>query len=120
MFQLDTVSVLAFASAIVGVEKVVSWIWKYFNKAYKLKHNQDDREKTIEELKASNQAIIAGLRALLKNDLKNQHHEFIERKSITSEELDNFNTMYDSYAGLNGNGTCTKYKDELLALPIID
>ena len=37
----------------------------------------------------------------------------MDKKSITSDELDNFNHLYTVYSSLKGNGTGTKYHEDV-------
>lgn len=66
------------------------------------------------------ESLKVGVRAILRNELKNYHSEYTKRESITTEELDNFQTLYHAYVGLGGNGTGKKYYETILTLPIIE
>ncbi|MDF2590484.1 MAG: hypothetical protein K0S41_4327 [Anaerocolumna sp.] len=123
----NNVSVGLVIAIVLGVEQLVKWVIKYFNKAYKAKKNSEDFHETvsshtieIKNMKISQIALNNGMQILLKENLKKLHKEYMERGSITSDELDDFTFQYNTYHSLGGNGTGTTYMNHIKALPIID
>lgn len=58
------------------------------------------------------------LLALLHDKLYFLCQSYIDKGSITLEELENIEYLYSPYRSLGGNGTCEKLYDKILSLPI--
>lgn len=71
-------------------------------------------QKTYTNKSASARAI----KALLRAEIRERHHHYMERGSITSHELDEFNEMFGTYKELGGNGTAEKMHSDVNSLPI--
>lgn len=56
--------------------------------------------------------------ALLRNDLKQMHKEYMARGYVTIDEYEEFNELYKVYSGLGGNGTGTRMKNDIDKLEI--
>lgn len=119
------ISLVAFIGVVIGVEKSVTWLLRYFNKAYDVKYEKQEflrkceqQEQIVNELRFTNKAIVSGVRELLKSELKQKHSEHMMQKFISSDDLHNFEELYNCYHNLGGNGTGTKWYDEVLTLPL--
>lgn len=99
--------------------KFSDWYNRKRNKD-KLVQDVDKHEKDISDIKLSQVALSNGMQILLKENLKKLHKEYVDRGSITSDEFDDFKFQYDTYHSLGGNGTGTKWYDEVCDLPIVD
>lgn len=63
-------------------------------------------------------AVHEALKILLRETLKLHYNEYMKRGSITTDELDNCNDIYEVYHQLKGNGTGTKMIKDLRNLDI--
>ena len=112
------------SAVVFTVYEILTKIFKLFMKAHKAKTADELFRATVERhtddiqrIDESQTALKFGMQALLKNNLKLLHKEYMERGSIESDELDNFITQYKAYHdGLGGNGTGTKYYEDVLTL----
>ena len=125
--DLNGVTLGVIIGGVVAIDKAITYIYRKFNSAYKIKKETEDfillvhtQQKTIDDFNMKTDLLIEGMKEILKCQLKERHKEYMDRKSITSEELDNFNHLYTVYNSLGGNGTGTKYHNEVLTLPILD
>lgn len=74
------------------------------------KQLNDEREKR--------KAADDGLRALLRDRIVQAYNEyFMEKKYCPIYAKENVDSMYDAYHKLGGNGTITRLKEKLDALP---
>lgn len=129
--NFDNITVAQVIIATIAMTKAFDWIYRRFITAYKIKHDIDcralmleEQQKEITQLNVMQEAIVSGMRELLKRELKDLHTELMkkasENGSITSEDFRNFESVYKAYTGLNGNGTGTRYHDDVSAIPIVD
>ena len=58
------------------------------------------------------------LLALLHDKMYYLCQHFIEKGTITADELENIEYLYKPYEALGGNGTCKRLYEEVLRLPI--
>ena len=65
-------------------------------------------------------ASSKGIMLLLRAQLKSCHKEYMERKKITSAELEDYLEVYNAYHTLKGNGVATRWKEEVEKLPVVD
>ena len=63
-------------------------------------------------------ASARALKALLRAEIRERHHHYVERGWITTHELDEFIDMYNAYKELGGNGTVEKMYQTVINLPI--
>lgn len=63
-------------------------------------------------------ASARALKALLRAEIRERYHHYIERGWITPHELDEFIDMYNAYKELGGNGTVEKMYQTVINLPI--
>lgn len=63
-------------------------------------------------------ASARALKALLRAEIRERHHHYVERGWITTHELDEFIDMYNAYKELGGNGTVEKMYQSVISLPI--
>jgi hypothetical protein len=119
--------IIGIVGFIKGLESFCKWIKGKFLFLYnrkrkndKLVQNVDRHEKDITEIKESQNALSNGMQILLKENLKKLHKEYMDRGHITSDEFDDYNFQYNTYHSLGGNGTGTKYFNEVSDLEIID
>lgn len=103
------------------VSKLLMDLYKSKSNKEILKNTVEQNTEDIKRIEESQTALKLGMQALLKNNLKVLHKEYMERGSVESDELDNFITQYKAYHdGLGGNGTGTKYYEDVLTLKIKD
>lgn len=95
-----TIAILSSSAFTVAVTAVIDWI----------------REKKNKKTGAS-----AGIRILLYDRIKHLGKAYIERGSITAEELEDLIEMHRIYHDeLNGNGFLDAIMDQVKKLPIIN
>jgi hypothetical protein len=71
----------------------------------------------IKKLKRQ-QAVEAGLQALLRNELIRRYREYEEKGEISILDKENMEHMFKEYENLDGNGTVAQLYKEILNLPI--
>ena len=64
------------------------------------------------------EVLKEGLVAILHDRLIQSGIYFLNKGEITVMELDNFNSMYEAYSKLGGNGTGTEIHERVNELPI--
>lgn len=129
MFGIDienfVTALLSIIGCILTLEKAYKWIYEKFNYAHKKVNEANDTKETISELveeiknlKQQNEVILDISRSLLKDKLKKECSEYVERGSITQEELEEYHHTYELYENAHGNGIGTKYHNMVMNLPI--
>lgn len=73
--------------------------------------------KKMKENKERQDAVEAGLQALLRNELVRRYREYETKKEISIIDMENIEHMFKEYKNLGGNGTVEKMYEELLKLP---
>ena len=63
-------------------------------------------------------ASARALKALLRGEIRERYHHYMERGWITTHELDEFIDMFNAYKELGGNGTVEKMHQAVINLPI--
>lgn len=94
---------------------------------YKLQHMDQQRDKARDEAKKSNkekdyrlELTIAGVKSLLRGELRCLHDIYTKNGYITSSQRDDWDEIFETYTALNGNGLGLTYDREIKALPIQD
>lgn len=125
--ELNAFTISSLVAIILGLDKGVTWVIRKFNKVYRAKKNKEEfkelvesQQLCIENLIASSECLKAGMTELLKMQLKESHQEYMAKQKISSDEMTNFNQLYDVYHSLGGNGTGTKYHIDVGKLTIVD
>ena len=54
-----------------------------------------------------------GIKILLRSVMREYHDKYLERGSITSDELAEYRELYDAYHNLKGNGKGTVWKEDV-------
>lgn len=65
--------------------------------------------RVLEERRTSS----SGMKLLLKAELKELHKQHMENGKITSEDVAEFNEIYETYHNLKGNGLGTIWKEDI-------
>lgn len=73
--------------------------------------------KKLKESKDRQNAVEAGLQALLRNELVRRYREYETKQEISIIDMENLEHMFKEYKNLGGNGTVEKMYEELLKLP---
>lgn len=73
----------------------------------------------VRGVKKKQDALKAGLQALLRAEIVRSYDKYSERGSITLHGLEAVDLMYKSYHALGGNGTITKLMDDMRELPVL-
>lgn len=76
----------------------------------------NEQAKLIEELAR----LGSGMRILLRSSMQADHQRHIDRGYISSPQLRDFGEAYEVYHQEGGNGTATRWLEELKELPIRD
>lgn len=74
--------------------------------------------KRIKENKERQNAVEAGLQALLRNELIKSYREYEAKGEISILDKENMEHMFTEYENLGGNGTVAQMFKEILSLPI--
>lgn len=128
--NVNTLLIALFGFSITrGIGQLLQYLFKLFKaKEKENKQNKqalglmidhdEKQEKRLTKLETDQSLIIASQLAALHNQLFNKANEYINRGSITLTELDNFNTVYEAYKALGGNGTGYKLHKKVNDLTI--
>lgn len=84
---------------------------------------QEQKKEQKEEKKqneATNKALVGGVMLQLRYMLQRYHTEYMLQEFVTTEQYRNFEEIYNVYHSLKGNGTATKWFDEIKELEIRD
>ena len=73
--------------------------------------------KKMRENKEKQNAIEAGLQALLRNELVRRYREYEIKGELSILDKENIEAMFKQYENLGGNGTVKHLMEELLNLP---
>lgn len=73
-----------------------------------------EQEKSMEE------AVRAGMRALLWRELKNIHEQAMDEHGLRVADRRHLESVYAAYHGLGGNGTGTRLYTDAMNQPVID
>lgn len=81
-----------------------------------IKELADSQKKRDEQISA----LMCGSKELLGNTIDERYEKYISLKGIPQNEVDEFDSIYEAYKGLNGNhGRQTKYEYVKNHLPVI-
>ncbi len=70
--------------------------------------------------KAADEAMRAGMRALLWRELQVIHAHATDRGGMSVSERRHLESVYQAYHGLGGNGTGTRLYNDAMSMPVID
>ena len=70
--------------------------------------------------KASDEAMRAGMRALLWRELQVIHATAMDKGGLAVPERRHLESVYSAYHGLGGNGTGTRLFEDAMNMPVID
>ncbi len=91
---------------------------RYMDKAKKLSEKQQaEHEKILAIQKTENEAIRAGLRSILRNEIIKICRECLEKGSVPLHRDEQISKLYQAYHDLGGNGSVTRIVQEALELP---
>lgn len=71
----------------------------------------------IKKEKASQLAIMNGMRSLLKYSIKNEYQRCSDQGYCSIADRENLEDMYDAYKQLGGNGTITGLMEKIRLMP---
>ncbi len=80
-------------------------------------HNLDAK---VDELEKSLRRTQRANTVLLRDSMRVSHKALMEQGTIASHQLSDFEEAYQIYHESGGNGTATKYRDDILTLEIKD
>ncbi len=89
-----------------------------------IQRNLTDSIKELVDVQKENSeqisALMCGSKELLGNTIDERYEKYIELQGIPQNEVDEFDSIYEAYKGLNGNhGRRTKYEYVKNHLPVI-
>lgn len=86
------------------------------NLSNSIKELADSQKKRDEQISA----LMCGSKELLGNTIDERYEKYVSLKGIPQNEVDEFDSIYEAYKGLNGNhGRQTKYEYVKNHLPVI-
>lgn len=85
-----------------------------------LKEQKKEQKEEKKQNEATNKALVDGVMLQLRYMLQRYHTEYMLQEFITTEQYRNFEEIYNVYHSLKGNGTATKWFDEIKELEIRD
>lgn len=68
----------------------------------------------------TDEAMKAGMRALLWRELQVIHAHAVEQGGLTVAERRHLESVYRAYHALGGNGTGTRLYEDAMAMPVLD
>ncbi len=80
--------------------------------------SKEENEKNEESRRAQIQANSEGIKVMIRYMLKRYHSEYMVQGFITSDQLADWQEMYDIYRALKGNGLAVAYNRDIMALPV--
>lgn len=118
---METVEILSmlFSAAFTVIGGIVLYKFKQADaerhrrereRALERKH---DTERSIKE----NKALVSGLQAVLRTLLMQEAMGFEKQGFVALREFENFQSMYEAYHSLGGNGLITQLFEEVKHLP---
>jgi hypothetical protein len=132
--QWNNFTVGALVVGVLCIEKVLSWIMNYFNKAYKFKKGSEDFHKTVDthskEIGETNKKIdqintsIVKLFEIIKTqiryDIVQTSEDAISNGFIEQYRLQSLEDLYTIYSGdvLNGNSYASTMMYKVRKLPL--
>lgn len=108
MEPITTIAVTALVSSLVGA--VVSSLMAGGRKV--VERSEAD--------KAADEAMRAGMRALLWRELQVIHAAATDDKGMTVADRRHLESVYAAYHGNGGNGTGTRLYEDAMAKPVLD
>ena len=112
MDLIYTVALTALVSGLVG--SVVSGAVAAVESRGRRAAERSDDERAADE------AMKAGVRALLWRELKNIHEQASRAGGMTVADRRHLEGVYSAYHGLGGNGTGTRLYQDSMEQPVID
>ncbi len=112
MEPVTTIAVTALVSSLVGA--VVSTALTL------LKATGKKAVERTEADKAADEAMKAGMRALLWREIQTIHEHAVSRGGLTVSERRHLESVYGTYHALGGNGTGTRLYEDAMNMPVID
>ena len=100
---------------LTGIVSVVAAVLAFILQSVIRENHRLKKEKS-ESDKAMLDALRKGVRCLLRSKLMELHDTYVDAKTISSTEYDNWTRMYASYKALGGNGMITHMADDIEAL----
>lgn len=112
------------AAVVGGVFGIIRWVLdrkaqKEDRKENKADQKQQDLGKEIDEIKEQLGNLIIANRTSMYDRIKHLGNVYLERGSITSEELEDLISMHEVYhTVLKGNGFLDSLMEKVKALPV--
>lgn len=112
------------AAVVGGVFGIIRWVLdrkaqKEDRKENKADQKQQDLSKEIDEIKEQLGNLIIANRTSMYDRIKHLGNVYLERGSITSEELEDLISMHEVYhTVLKGNGFLDSLMEKVKALPV--
>lgn len=112
------------AAVVGGIFGIIRWVLdrkaqKEDRKENKADQKQQDLSKEIDEIKEQLGNLIIANRTSMYDRIKHLGNVYLERGSITSEELEDLISMHEVYhTVLKGNGFLDSLMEKVKALPV--
>lgn len=112
------------AAVVGGIFGIIRWLLdrkaqKEDRKENKADQKQQDLSKEIDEIKEQLGNLIIANRTSMYDRIKHLGNVYLERGSITSEELEDLISMHEVYhTVLKGNGFLDSLMEKVKALPV--
>lgn len=109
---MSTVVITALISSLVGA--AVSGMLTLLKATGKKAAERTEADRAMDE------AMKAGMRALLWRELQIIHEHAMEQGGLTVSERRHLESVYAAYHGLGGNGTGTRLYNDAMNQPVLD
>lgn len=132
--EWNNITVGVFVVGVLCVEKLITWIVKYFNKAYKIKKGSEDFHKTvdthskeisetnikIDSINSSINKLFEIIKTQIRYDIVQTCEDAISIGFIEQYRLQSLEDLYTIYSGevLKGNSYASTMMYKVRKLPI--
>lgn len=96
----------------------IVWLLQSSKKKEYKRQAEDEERHRVEDAKAKAQS--KGIMLVLRYMLSRYHTEYMFQKYVTSEQLSDFEEIFQAYEALGGNSVAVKWRDEVVKLPVND
>lgn len=94
----------------------IVWLLQQNRKDTKAKKQEDEKARKAEDEKL--EASMQGIMFMLRHILKSYHTEYICQGYITSDQLKDYNEIFEVYTKLGGNSVALRWHEEINELCI--
>lgn len=103
--------------SIIGVPSIVSMVAWSVKQIMNIRKENSKRNK---EQEAKIDLLMAAHQIQLRDSLMSKYKKYMKYGGITAEDMELWESMYQSYHSLGKNGIMDTRREQLLQLPVVD